>query len=169
MTIVLYHVGLTVSSLERSVAFYRDVVGMVPEDLGRRAEFDGSRETGGRTLGALDGVTYIRTRSETFAALTDNPEAETKSVWLRAGSFALQLVEYVHGGGGRAQVGHSTVGSPHLCFYVEDVDRMHAQLRAAGNVRILSDVIQIVPWARSFYVVDPDGVPVELLQSTGEG
>jgi hypothetical protein len=31
-------------------------------------------------------------------------------------------------------------------------------------VKIISDVVQITPSMRSFYVADPDGVPVELLQ-----
>src|SRR5208337_3823892 len=70
----LFHVGLTVKDLERSLTFYRDVAGMTAGkiQLGQSVEFD---------------------------TLTNNPGARLRAVHLRAGSFMLQLLEYEAGGG----------------------------------------------------------------------
>jgi catechol 2,3-dioxygenase-like lactoylglutathione lyase family enzyme len=70
----LFHVGLTVKDLQRSLAFYRDVAGMADGEV-----FHGeSRE--------LD-------------TLTNNPGARLRGVHLKAGPFMLQLLEYEAGGG----------------------------------------------------------------------
>lgn len=136
--VIVNHVGLTVSDLERSVAFYRDVVGLA---LDRRTEPDGS---------------------EWFRTLTDNPDARIRSAVMSAGGFRLQLVEYEAGGIPGSAAGHAEVGAPHLCVNVTDLDLRFE--RVAGTHRV-SPVVDIAGTGnRSFYVLDPDGVPVELLQ-----
>lgn len=59
-------------------------------------------------------------------------------------------------------------GSGHICFYVDDVDGMHARLvdlgyqaRSATPRAITSGPNE---GARSVYMRDPDGYPVELFQ-----
>jgi catechol 2,3-dioxygenase-like lactoylglutathione lyase family enzyme len=129
-----WHIGLTVSDMDRSLTFYREVVGMeVTADdrhLDNRAFFD---------------------------PLTDNPGAQLRVAWLTDGSFILQLVQYLAKGGDTLALRHNNVGSPHLSFYVPDVHAKRAEVEARGDVVITSEVIA----DRSFYVVDPDGVPVE--------
>ena len=58
----LFHVGLTVKNLERSLAFYRDVPGMMAGEI-----FDG--------------------HSQEFDTLTNNPAARRRGVHLKAGPF----------------------------------------------------------------------------------
>lgn len=139
----LFHVGLTVKNLERSLAFYRDVAGMV--EYKSRA---------------------LNVRSQEFDTLTNNPGAELKVVHLTAGPFMLQLIEYVAGGGNTLDLHHNNVGSPHLCFYVPDVEAKYKEVQQRGDVTITSSLVQIAPTMRSFYTEDPDGVPVEFLQKT---
>ncbi len=136
----LLHVGLTVSDLGASVAFYRDVVGMTVA-----SEFEG--------------------RNDWFDQLTNNPGAELSVTHLRLGAYELQLIEYLAGGQAEpAPIAHNRIASPHLCFLVTDVEAKFAEVAERGDVTITSGVIDIAAGARSFYVADPDGVPVEFVQ-----
>jgi len=137
----LFHVGLTVKDLDRSLAFYRDIAAMKAGEI-----FDG--------------------QSEEFDTLTNNPGARLRGVHLTAGPFMLQLLEYKAGGGATLDLHHNNSGSPHLCFYVPDVEVKYAELRQLGSVKITSGIVQIARNMRSFYTEDPDGVPVEFLQRT---
>jgi catechol 2,3-dioxygenase-like lactoylglutathione lyase family enzyme len=157
----LFHIGLTVTDLDRSTAFYRDVVGL-------RDDYDWSSRTdwsGADFSTTSGGVRYIGIKSEAFAELTSNPAAEILTAYLRSDNgLLLQLTQYVAGGGGTVELAHDRAGSPHFCFYVEDSAAKRAELEQRGDVKILSDLVQITPHMRSFYVADPDGVPIELLQ-----
>ena len=136
----LLHVGMTVRDIASSVAFYRDVVGMTVT-----SEFTG--------------------RNDWFDELTDNPGAELSVTHLRLGAYELQLIQYLAGGDDeQASLAHNRIGSPHMCFLVTDVDAKFAQLTERGDVTITSAVTDIAAGARSFYTVDPDGVPVEFVQ-----
>jgi catechol 2,3-dioxygenase-like lactoylglutathione lyase family enzyme len=135
----LFHVGLTVKNLERSLEFYRDVAGMSAGGI-----FDG--------------------QSEEFDTLTNNPGARLRGVHLKAGAFMLQLLEYRAGGGSALDLHHNNVGSPHFCFYVPDVEAKYAEIQKRGDVKVTSGIVPIARDMRSFYTEDPDGVPVEFLQ-----
>ncbi len=139
----LFHIGLTVKNLERSIAFYRDIAEMQEGES-------------------------LEVQSPAFDRLTNNPGAELKVIYMQAGSFLLQLIEYVAAGGTTLDLHHNNVGSPHISLYVTDVEAKYRQLTSRGDVTITSDIIQIAPTMRSFYTEDPDGVPVEFLQLTGE-
>ena len=78
----------------------------------------------------------------------------------------LQLLEYKAGGGDVLNLHHNKAGSPHLSFYVPDVEAKYAELKKRGDVAITSGLVQIARNMRSFYTEDPDGVPVEFLQIT---
>lgn len=139
-TKMLLHVGLTVSDLSASVTFYRDVVGMSVS-----SEFTG--------------------HNDWFDELTGNPGSELSVTHLRLGAYELQLVEYLAGGDDRpAVLAHNRVASPHMCFLVTDVEAKFAEVSERGDVVITSAVTKIAAGARSFYVNDPDGVPVEFVQ-----
>jgi catechol 2,3-dioxygenase-like lactoylglutathione lyase family enzyme len=139
---VLFHVGLTVRDLEASLAFYRDVVGFdVTERLHRRsAAFD-------RLMG-------------------HEASTEVKVAYLDLSGFTLQLIEYVSGSGPALELGHDKAGNPHFCFYVDDAAATRSALEQRGDVEITSGLTQVSPTMLSFYVNDPDGVPVEFLEST---
>lgn len=141
----LYHAGITVGDLDRSVAFYRDVVGMT-EALPRT-------EAGGQWMDRLKGYSGARVR---VAHLT-------------LGGFMLQLVQYVSGGGGKLVLGHHHVGNPHLSIYVDDVDRKREEIRSKGAGPTGPIVTIGTTGRRSFYTADPDGVPVEFMEKDAIG
>jgi catechol 2,3-dioxygenase-like lactoylglutathione lyase family enzyme len=134
---VLNHIGLTVSDLDASVAFYCDIAGM---EVVKR---------------------YPRTGDDWFRTLTENAEAVVEAAMLELGTFRLQLVQY-HEGGSPGGTGHAALGGMHICIEIDDVDAMHAALSMAGRYRV-GPIVGRGPYGgRSFYVHDPDGVPVEL-------
>ncbi len=138
----LLHMGLTVANLERSVAFYRDIVGM-----------------------EVSGPESNDFSSDAFDTLTSNPGARFKMAHLTSGEFTLQVLEYTAGGAGvTLDLHHNHKGSPHLCFDVDDVLAKFEELQKRGGVTITSGIVQLNPQTRSFYTEDPDGVPVEFLQ-----
>ena len=136
----LYHIGITVSDLERSLAFYREVIGM---EVVSRNEVSGAW----------------------FDQLTDNHGARFRVAHLRQGDFVLQLVQYLAAGGERLRLGHNQVGNPHMSFYAEDVERKYAEVRGRAGQRVSPLVTIAVSGRRSFYTYDPDGVPVEFIQA----
>jgi catechol 2,3-dioxygenase-like lactoylglutathione lyase family enzyme len=134
------HVGLTVADCESSVAFYRDVVGM-------RVVRRSSRPISG----------------EWFDTLTEGEGAVIEAIILAADGLVLQLMHYVVGAGPPASIGHSRAGSLHLCINVPDVERLHREIRERGEYAPTPIVDLPIAGVRSFYVRDPDGVPVEFL------
>jgi catechol 2,3-dioxygenase-like lactoylglutathione lyase family enzyme len=138
----LGHVGLTVSDLDASISFYRDVVGM---ELTMRLDSGGPW----------------------FDELTRNEGAVIEVAMLELDGTTLQLVAYRESGGEPAPVAHHRPGSPHLSIEVHDVDAHHEAIMRSGNYHP-TPIVEIAGiGARSFYVEDPDGVPVEFLQLRG--
>jgi catechol 2,3-dioxygenase-like lactoylglutathione lyase family enzyme len=108
----------------------------------------------------------VRTRAtgEWFDTLTRNTGADIEVAMLQLGDFTLQLVEYHASGGLPLALAHHNVGNPHLSIEVDDVDARHRRISALG-VHNPTPIVDIMGTGiRSFYVDDPDGVPVELLQ-----
>ena len=135
----VFHVGLTVSNVERSLAFYRDIVGMAVVYEGELCE-------------------------DSFDRLTHNLGSHLRVAHLQMGDVLLQLVEYLAGGDpDHLALAHHRVGNPHLCIQVDDADAKYDELRARGDVPITSDVIEGKLGYRSFYATDPDGVMAEFL------
>jgi catechol 2,3-dioxygenase-like lactoylglutathione lyase family enzyme len=133
------HLGLTVTDLDASLAFYCDVVGFT---------------VGFRT----------RTTGEWFDTLTRNTGADIEIAMLELSGFTLQLVQYHAAGGDTLPLAHHNVGNPHLCIEVDDVDARHRTISASGHHDPTPIVDIMGSGIRSFYVHDPDGVAVELLQ-----
>lgn len=140
MTTHLYHFGLTVRDLDKSLAFYRDVVGMEQEY-------------------------YSEVASDAFDELIANSGVKIRFVYLTLAQFRLQLIEYVAGGDNQAlPLQHNRAGNPHMSIWVDDVEAKYAEVIGRGDVNVTSGIItqeyQDIG-ARNFYVTDPDGVQVE--------
>jgi catechol 2,3-dioxygenase-like lactoylglutathione lyase family enzyme len=135
----LNHVGITVTDLDASLAFYCEIVGF---ELSLRTRVGG----------------------EWFDTLTRNEGADIEIAMLRLGDFTLQLVQYRASGGIALPLAHHNIGNPHLSIEIEDVEARHREISASG-LHGPTPVVDIMGTGiRSFYVHDPDGVPVELLQ-----
>jgi catechol 2,3-dioxygenase-like lactoylglutathione lyase family enzyme len=140
-----WHSGLAVEDMDRSLAFYRDALGLEVY-IDRIANHD-----------------YLR-------AVTALDSREVRIVYLRIPNieYSLELVE--HRGIERvpARMRPCDPGSAHICLYVEDVDALHDRLATLGYPSRSGRPVDITagPFAgaRSCFVHDPDGFLVELFQ-----
>jgi lactoylglutathione lyase len=139
----LNHVGLTVSSLDRSLAFYRDAVG-------------------------LDVVLEQEKQGGYLSAITLYPGAHVRMAQLAArGGTRIELFEYVEPPGGGVPQEPANVGITHVCLLVDDIEGARRRLVEAG-ADAFSDPVPIDTGANAggwgLYVRDPDGIVLELFQ-----
>jgi len=141
----LHHTCYTVSDLDRSVAFYRDVLG---------CEVMAEQEKEGGYLAAIVGY----------------PDAHVRMAHLRVpgAEHVIELFEYLAPVGTRADVEPRNVGASHLCFLVEDLPALYEQLREQGVDSFVSPPVEVDTGVNkggyALYLRDPDGISVELFQ-----
>ena len=141
------HYCLIVTDLERSLAFYRDVLGM---SLRSRV-----------------------TRTEDIAAAIAHPGITMHNAILFFADSphpALELIEY-EPAGTRVDLQIPNPGTSHIAFGVADIHAAVAHLRAC-DVDVVSDPVHLEPnpdtGARGgtiAYFSDPDGISLELYQA----
>jgi lactoylglutathione lyase len=140
----VYHTGFTVSDIERSLAFYRDVLGM---RLVRR-------QTG--TAPYLSLVTGF-----------EGVRLEIALLQPADGGSMLELLQYVSHPAPPTDRATNRPGNGHLCFKVDDIRAAGAELRQRG-VTLVSEPTEITAGAHTggwaVYLRDPDGFTVELYQ-----
>ena len=139
-----YHTGFTVSDIERSVAFYRDVLGM---RLVRR-------QTG--TAPYLAKVTGF-----------EGVRLEIALLQPADGGSMLELLQYVSHPAPATDRATNRPGNAHLCFKVDDLRAACVELRRRG-VTLVSEPTEITAGAHTggwaVYLRDPDGFTLELYQ-----
>src|SRR5436190_1961649 len=142
------HTGITVSNLERSLAFWRDVLGFEVSHTAHQ-------------------------KGELAQEITGVEGAEIKLVVLKApGGHKIELLEYLAPPDRkRADIRPCDVGSVHVALLVEDLDAVLERIaasdwKAAGKPQRL----QSGPNAgkRVVYVRDPDGTTIELMEMPGK-
>jgi catechol 2,3-dioxygenase-like lactoylglutathione lyase family enzyme len=147
MTPWLDHVSVTTADLARSVAFYRDVVGLPLLGSGEAAEPE---------LSTLLGMEDVRLR---WAELD------------LGGGQILELIEYVTPTGEPLDVRANRPGAGHIGLAVEDFDAVHSRLVEAGAMTSERPVVltEDGDWkgTRSLYARDPDGVAIEVVARQG--
>jgi len=138
--------GLTVSDLERSVRFYRNELGFELRNQWTRSE------------------AYVR-------ELLGYPDLELHAAILRVpgdGSI-VELVEYRGVDRTAIDATHANPGTCHLSLFVDDLDTLVDGMRSRG-VRFVSEPVTptVGPneGGRAVYLLDPDGIRVELTQSS---
>ena len=143
---MLTHIGICVSDLSRSVAFYRDLLGC--KEVGRLLA-DGA--TTDRIL-ALEGT-------------------ELEAVYLERDGFRLELLHYRSPGhrGPASPRPMNQLGLTHISLRVDDIDAVLAAIEAAGGV-ILRERLEPNPVGatRVEMVTDPDGMLIELIDAPGD-
>lgn len=138
------HVGVSVSDMERSLRFYRDLLGLEPVlDLDVRSE------------PGLDRVVGM-------------PSVIGRVVFLDAGDTRLELWCYADPAGEPLPPGHkpADLGVSHLAFEVDDLDDLYHRL-LAGRVPVTCPP-EDLGIHRTFYAQGPDGEFVELLQDRSD-
>jgi catechol 2,3-dioxygenase-like lactoylglutathione lyase family enzyme len=132
-----HHVGLTVSDLDRMVAFYRDVFG-------------------------LEVLSRFSVGGEAFSTGVDVDGATGRFAHLDAGDVRVELVEYDPEGKTRPEPRLNQPGATHLGLSVDDLDAFDTDLSA--DVETLSDPQTTESGTRILFVRDPEGNLVEVLE-----
>ena len=143
------HTGITVSSLERSLAFWRDVLGF---------EFSHTAHQKGEFAEGITGV----------------EGAELKLAVLKTpGGHKIELLEYLAPADRkRANLRPCDLGSVHVALLVEDLNAALDRIafsgwKTAGQPQILTKGPNA--GKRVVYVRDLDGTTIELMQVLGKG
>ena len=139
----IHHTSYTVKDMDRSLPFYE-------QGLGFRRYSD--KTVANRLQEIITGV----------------KDATARVVHLQGHGQGLELFQYFAPQGRRDRaVSPYDVGSSHMCFIVEDIDRMREHLKGLG-AEFLSEpqIVEGGPNAgnRYCYFLDPDGIPMELSQ-----
>jgi catechol 2,3-dioxygenase-like lactoylglutathione lyase family enzyme len=140
------HTGITVSNLERSLAFWRDVLGF---ELSHTAH-----QTG-----------------EMAREITGVPGSEIKLAVVKApGGHKIELLEYLAPADRKRRVDLEPcdVGSVHVALVVDDLDAILSAINASGwKAAGKPQTLQSGPntGKRVVYVRDPDGTTLEFMQT----
>jgi catechol 2,3-dioxygenase-like lactoylglutathione lyase family enzyme len=162
----VHHVSFTVTDLERTVAFYRDVIGMrLVGRKHRRADDLGTALFG-------EGVPGAAATVGSAAPADGHPRvAEILIADMELGGLRVEFIQYVDPLVRSYPGDPSVAGSAHLAIVAADIESEYHRLLAAGvrfhtPVRTVSDPGRPVwKWC---YFRDPDGICVELVESLEE-
>ncbi|HEY2139028.1 MAG TPA: VOC family protein [Chthoniobacterales bacterium] len=142
------HTGITVSKLERSLVFWRDVLGF---ELSHRAH-----QTG-----------------ELASEITGVEGAEILIAVLKAPGHKIELLEYrAPADRVRSDLRPCDIGSVHIALSVDDLDAVLQTIAASGwKPAGKPQTLTVGPNAgkRVIYVRDPDGTIIEFMQPAGHG
>lgn len=139
------HFAFQVADLERSVAFYGDLLGL---ELVARWVRD---------------QPYIQ-------ELVGYPGVELNVAVFRLpnSSSFLEILEYRNVERHAVDPSTANPGTTHLCLYVDDLESLHGRL-VAGGVRFVSPIkfptVGPNTGGKVIYMIDPDGIRVELLET----
>ena len=140
-----HHTGIQVADLERSVRFYRDI-------LGFELVFQWNPQ-----------AEYIRT-------IVGYPEADIHAAILRlpGTDVVLELLDYRNVDRTAVDTRTANPGTAHIAFFVDDLDTLYADLVRKGVRSVSPPVTPTIgpnEGGRAVYLIDPDGIRVELIET----
>ena len=141
----LSHVGIGVSDLERSLRFYRDLLGFTPEH-------------------ALD------VEGEPTDTLLRLRGTKLHAEYLSRDGVRIELLHFASPPAPpHPERPMNQYGLTHLSFRVTDMDAVLAGLRDAGERVLEETIIRFPEWkSAACFIVDPDGQLIELVQTPGD-
>lgn len=144
----IYHVGLTVSDLDKSITFYRDILGL---------EFQGEITMAGEET---DKMFHKKNCKARVAYLNGSKNMEAPPV---------ELIQFVDNAVNHVKSDLFTTSISELCFYTDDIDSVYKNL-IKNNIECLSEpqkfdfTAQGFGKSKAFYFKDPDGIILEMMQ-----
>ena len=144
----VYHIGLTVSDLDNSIAFYRDILGL---------EFQGEI----LMVGNETDIMFCRSNCKVRVAYLNGSKAVEAP--------PIELIQFVDSKINKVQSDLFTTSISEVCFYTNDIDSAYKKL-LENNVECLSEP-QYFDFrengfgeSRAFYFRDPDDIILEMIQ-----
>ena len=139
------HVGIGVSNLERSLRFYRDLLGFTWE---HELEVEGEPTD-----------TLLRLRG-----------TKLRAEYLTRDGVRIELLHFASPPAPpRPERPMNQYGLTHLSFRVTDMDAVLDAIRAAGEKVLEETVVRFPEWqSGACMIVDPDGQLIELVQAPGD-
>lgn len=142
----LHHLGLTVADIERSIGFYRDLLGLTL--LRRRPHVDNDY------VAQQTGYPGVALSVASFKVRPDSAQS-------------LEVVQYLTQAGPPAETSTNRAGNSHLCLTVDNLRGCYESLIRKG-VRFKSEPVTITAGPNTgglvVYFYDPDGYTLELFQ-----
>jgi lactoylglutathione lyase len=140
-----HHMGLQVADLDRSIAFYRDILGF---------EIAFAWNPQAAYIGELVGYPDV----DIHAAILRLPGSD----------IFLELLDYRNVERTPVDTRTANPGTAHIAFFVDDLDSLYEDLVARGVRSVSAPVTPTIgpnEGGRAVYLIDPDGVRVELIQT----
>ena len=137
------HVGICVSDPERSLHFYRDILG-------------------------FQELTHLYVEGEPTATQLGVPDIKLHARILERDSLRIELLHYASGHeDGDAPRPMNRLGLSHLALRCDDLKPLLARIEAAGGRRLT--YIENEAWKSAVALVtDPDGTTIELVSMPGD-
>jgi len=140
------HTGIVVTDMERSLEFYRDIMGLKP-------------------------VIDFTEKGEFINTISNAKDVDVRMVKLIAEDGGMiELLHYVsHPQPERSENKLYETGPTHVAFTVDDVDRIYTEWRGKGVPCNSAPVVSPDGKAKLFFCQDPDGTFLEIVQMVNCG
>ena len=141
-----HHTGLTVRNLQRSIAFYCDLLGF---------EVVFRWNPNAAYIGELVGYPSV----DLHAAILSIPNS----------AVFLELLEYRGIPEAAVDMANGNIGNAHIAFFVDQLDPLYERLASQGVASVSKPVTPTIGpnrGGRAVYMIDPDGFRVELIETS---
>lgn len=141
MLTTVRHSGIVVTNMEKSLKFYRDLLGLKIE---RSMDESGSY---------LDNMLNL-----------ENVKVKTVKMSAPDGFTLIELLEFNYPEGSVNKRRINDLGASHIAFTVSDLDKMYETLQSSGVKFNAQPQLSPDGYAKVTFCLDPDDTPIELVE-----